>query len=82
AMIAMQRHFQHERRIEVGMASHEHIYEMSGTTFLSSFTPLFHSVYHTYFTPITQNEVEKLDLHQEIVDAILSCVATGAMLAC
>jgi hypothetical protein len=53
------------------MAWHEHIYEMSGNPFLISFASLFHSVYHTYFTSITQNEVVKLDLHQAIVDAIL-----------
>ncbi|MEN1698555.1 FadR/GntR family transcriptional regulator [Klebsiella pneumoniae] len=80
-MIALKRHFQRERWIEVDMAWHEHIYEMSGNPFLSSFASLFHSVYHTYFTSITQNEVVKLDLHQAIVDAILSD-APGALLAC
>ncbi len=64
------------------MAWHEHIYEMSGNPFLSSFASLFHSVYHTYFTSITQNEVVKLDLHQAIVDAILNSDALGALLAC
>jgi hypothetical protein len=59
------------------MAWHEHIYEMSGNPFLSSFASLFHSVYHTYFTSITQNEVVKLDLHQAIVDAILNSDAPG-----
>lgn len=43
---------------------------MSGNPFLTSFASLFHSVYHTYFTSITQDEVVKLDLHQAIVDAI------------
>lgn len=55
---------------------------MSGNPFLSSFASLFHSVYHTYFTSITQNEVVKLDLHQAIVDAILNSDAPGALLAC
>ena len=81
-MIALKRHFQRERWIEVDMAWHEHIYEMSGNPFLSSFASLFHSVYHTYFTSITQNEVVKLDLHQAIVDAILNSDAPGALLAC
>lgn len=76
-MIALKRHFQRERWIEVDMAWHEHIYEMSGNPFLSSFASLFHSVYHTYFTSITQNEVVKLDLHQAIVDAILNSDAPG-----
>ncbi len=51
---------------------------MSGNPFLSSFASLFHSVYHTYFTSITQNEVVKLDLHpRAIVDAILNSDAPG-----
>lgn len=49
---------------------------MSANPFLTSFASLFHSVYHTYFTSITQNEVVKLDLHQAIVDAIQK--ATGS----
>ena len=80
-MIALKRHFQRDRWIDVDMAWHEHIYEMSGNPFLSSFASLFHSVYHTYFTSITQNEVVKLDL-QAIVDAILNSDAPGALLAC
>ncbi|MBL3347030.1 FadR family transcriptional regulator, partial [Klebsiella pneumoniae] len=46
-MIALKRHFQRDRWIDVDMAWHEHIYEMSGNPFLSSFASLFHSVYHT-----------------------------------
>jgi DNA-binding FadR family transcriptional regulator len=81
-MIELKRHFQRERWIEVDMAWHEHIYEMSGNPFLISFASLFHSVYHTYFTSITQNEVVKLDLHQAIVDAILDSDAPRALSAC
>ncbi len=55
------------------MARHEHIYEMSGNPFLIAFASLFHSVYHTYFTSITQNEVVKLDLHQPL--STLSVIA-------
>ena len=40
-MIALKRHFQRERWIEVDMARHEHIYEMSGNPFLSSFASFF-----------------------------------------
>ena len=36
--------FRRERWIEVGMAWHEHIYEMSANPFLTSFASLFHSV--------------------------------------
>ena len=53
---------------------------MSGNPFLTSFASLFHSVYHTYFTSITQDEVVKLDLHQAIVDAIQR--ATQPLSAC
>lgn len=69
-MVDLKKHFNRERWIAVDMARHEHIYNMSGNPFLTSFASLFHSVYHTYFTSITQDEVVKLDLHQAIVDAI------------
>ena len=54
---------------------------MSGNPFLTSFASLFHSVYHTYFTSITQDEVVKLDLHQAIVDAIQDSDGLRAMAA-
>lgn len=63
------------------MAWHEHIYMMSANPFLTSFASLFHSVYHTYFTSITQDEV-KLDLHQAIVDAIQESDGQRAQDAC
>ncbi|QJT83369.1 FadR/GntR family transcriptional regulator [Kosakonia sp. MUSA4] len=69
-MVSLKKDFNRERWIEVDMAWHEHIYAMSDNPFLISFSSLFHSIYHTYFTSITQNEVIKLDLHQAIVDAI------------
>lgn len=81
-MIELKRHFIRERWIEVDMAWHEHIYAMSGNPFLTSFSSLFHSVYQTYFTSITQNEVVKLDLHQAIVDAIQESDGPRAQLAC
>jgi DNA-binding FadR family transcriptional regulator len=81
-MVELKKNFQRERWIEVDMAWHEHIYEMSGNPFLTSFASLFHSVYHTYFTSITQNEVVKLDLHQAIVDAILDSDGLQALSAC
>ena len=64
------------------MARHEHIYMMSANPFLTSFASLFHSVYHTYFTSITQDEVVKLDLHQAIVDAIQESDGQRALTAC
>ena len=80
-MVHLKKHFNRERWIEVDMAWHEHIYEMSGNPFLTSFASLFHSVYHTYFTSITQDEVVKLDLHQAIVDAIQDSDGLRAMAA-
>ena len=80
-MVHLKKHFNRERWIEVDMAWHEHIYEMSGNAFLTSFASLFHSVYHTYFTSITQDEVVKLDLHQAIVDAIQDSDGLRAMAA-
>ncbi|EDE1629162.1 FCD domain-containing protein [Salmonella enterica subsp. enterica serovar Enteritidis] len=81
-MVALKKHFKRERWIEVDMAWHEHIYEMSANPFLISFATLFHSVYHTYFTSITYNEVVKLDLHQAIVDAIADGDGERAFQAC
>ena len=81
-MVQLKKHFQRERWIEVDMAWHEHIYAMSGNPFLTSFAALFHSVYHTYFTTITQNEVVKLENHQAIVDAIQESDAQRAYEAC
>ncbi|RDT62845.1 FadR family transcriptional regulator, partial [Klebsiella pneumoniae] len=69
-MVDLKKHFNRERWIAVDMAWHEHIYNMSGNPFLTSFASLFLSVSHTYFTSITQAELVKLDLHQAIVDAI------------
>ena len=80
-MVELKRKFNRERWIEVDMAWHEHVYEMSGNPFLTSFASLFHSIYHTYFTSITQDEVVKLDLHQAIVDAIQDSDGLGAMTA-
>ena len=74
--------FRRERWIEVDMAWHEHIYEMSANPFLTSFASLFHSVYHTYFTSITSDTVIKLDLHQAIVDAIVQSDGDAAFKAC
>ncbi|MBJ5824884.1 FadR family transcriptional regulator [Salmonella enterica subsp. enterica serovar Meleagridis] len=81
-MVALKKHFKRERWIEVDMAWHEHIYEMSANPFLISFATQFHSVYHTYFTSITYNEVVKLDLHQAIVDAIADGDGERAFQAC
>lgn len=81
-MVQLKKHFQRESWIEVDMAWHEHIYAMSGNPFLTSFAALFHSVYHTYFTSITQNEVVKLENHQAIVDAIQESDAQRAYEAC
>lgn len=81
-MAALKENFRRERWIEVDMAWHEHIYEMSANPFLTSFASLFHSVYHTYFTSITSDTVIKLDLHQAIVDAIIQSDGDAAFKAC
>ena len=81
-MVFLKKNFNRERWVEVDMAWHEHIYIMSANPFLTSFASLFHSVYHTYFTSITHNEVVKLDLHQAIVDAIQESDGQRALSAC
>jgi len=81
-MTFLKQHFNRQRWIEVDMTWHEHIYLMSGNPFLTSFASLFHSVYHTYFASITQDEVVKLDLHQAIVDAIQDSDGQRALHAC
>lgn len=81
-MVILKKNFNRERWIDVDMAWHEHIYAMSENPFLISFSSLFHSIYHTYFTSITQNEVVKLDLHQAIVNAIQESDGESAFRAC
>lgn len=81
-MINMERHFDRQRWIEVDQAWHEQIYKMSANPFLTSFASLFSSVYRTYFTAVTQNEVIKLDMHQAIVDAIKESDGHRAYEAC
>lgn len=81
-MVHLKKHFNRERWIEVDMSWHEHIYTMSANPFLTSFATLFHSIYHTYFTSITQDQVIKLDLHQAIVDAIQESDGESAFQAC
>ncbi|MGG7448427.1 FadR/GntR family transcriptional regulator [Kosakonia oryzendophytica] len=81
-MVILKKNFNREHWIDVDMAWHEHIYAMSENPFLISFSSLFHSIYHTYFTSITQNEVVKLDLHQAIVNAIQESDGESAFRAC
>ena len=64
------------------MAWHEHIYMMSANPFLTSFSSFFHSVYHTYFTSSTQDDVVTLEWHQAIVDAIQESDGQRALSAC
>ena len=81
-MTELQHTFDRQRWIEVDMAYHEIIYEMSGNPFMTSFANLFRSIYYNYFTAITDNEVIKLDLHQAIVDAITHGEEQAAFDAC
>ncbi len=80
-MVKLKHAFDRERWVEVDMAYHEHIYEMSGNPFLCSFANLFRSVYYNYFSAITNNEVIKLESHQAIVDAIIQGDSQAALLA-
>ncbi|WP_334630593.1 FCD domain-containing protein, partial [Escherichia coli] len=81
-MGALKEKIRRERWIEVDMAWHEDINEMSANPFLTSFASLVHSVYHTYFTSITSDTVIKLDLHQAIVDAIIQSDGDAPFKAC
>ncbi|VEC02105.1 Pyruvate dehydrogenase complex repressor [Cedecea lapagei] len=81
-MTELQVTFDRQRWIEVDMAYHEIIYEMSGNPFMTSFANLFRSIYYNYFTAITDNEVIKLNLHQAIVDAITRGEEQAAFNAC
>lgn len=81
-MVALQDDFDKHRWIEIDMAYHELVYEMSGNAFMTSFANLFRPVYYNYFTAITDNEVVKLDLHQTIVDAICERDSQAAFAAC
>lgn len=74
--------FDRERWIEIDVSWHQHVYEMSANPFLTSFAKLFHSVYHIYFSSITEDEVIELAGHQAIVDAILDSDSQQALLAC
>ncbi|WP_058910748.1 FadR/GntR family transcriptional regulator [Entomohabitans teleogrylli] len=81
-MVQLKTNFNRERWVEVDMAYHELIYEMSHNPFLSSFANLFRSIYYNYFTAITNDGVLKLDLHQGVVDAIIRADSNAAMAAC
>lgn len=81
-MSELEHHFDRQQWVDVDMAFHEHIYDMSNNPFLSSFANLFRSVYYNYFMSITDKYVVKLDLHQAIVDAIISADARAAHDAC
>lgn len=81
-MLSLKSKFDRERWVEADMAYHEKIYEMSGNPFMTSFASLFRSIYYTYFTAITHNEVIKLELHQTIVEAILTGKGEVAFAAC
>lgn len=75
-MAALKENFRRERWIEVDMAWHEHIYEMSANPFLTSFASLFHSVYHTYFTSITSDTVIKLICTRRLSMRLSKAMAT------
>ncbi|MEB6334742.1 FadR/GntR family transcriptional regulator [Serratia rhizosphaerae] len=81
-MRALHDDFDRERWIQVDTQYHQLIYASSGNPFLISFSNLFSSVYQSYFRAITNNEVIKLQQHQDIVDAILAKDAQASFKAC
>ncbi|MBK4714289.1 MULTISPECIES: FadR/GntR family transcriptional regulator [Tenebrionibacter/Tenebrionicola group] len=81
-MHALKHVFDRQQWVDVDMAFHEHIYEMSHNPFLRSFSNLFRSVYYNYFKSVVNNDVVKLDLHQAIVDAIVNVNGNAAYSAC
>lgn len=81
-MVSLQDTFDKDYWIEIDMAYHELIYEMSGNAFMTSFANLFRPVYYNYFTAITDNKVVNLNLHQAIVDAICQRDKQAAFAAC
>ncbi|MCE9903864.1 MAG: FadR/GntR family transcriptional regulator [Hafnia sp.] len=74
--------FDRERWIKVDVQFHQLIYKASANPFLTSFANLFSSVYQSYFRAITGDEVIKLSLHQDIVDAILTGDSMTAFISC
>jgi DNA-binding FadR family transcriptional regulator len=81
-MAKLEKAFDRDRWIDIDTSWHEHIYEMCANPFLTSFSKLFHSVYHIYFTSITEDEVIELASHQAIVDAIQAGDGQQALIAC
>lgn len=81
-MVAQQACFEKHRWIDIDMAYHELVYEMSGNAFMISFANLFRPVYYNYFSAVTDDHVVKLDLHQAIVDAICQRESQMAFTAC
>lgn len=81
-MVALQETFDRDSWIDIDMAYHELVYEMSGNAFMTSFANLFRPVYYNYFSAITDNHVVKLDLHQAIVTAICQGDSQAAFTAC
>lgn len=81
-MIALDTDFDKQRWVDIDMAYHTLIYEMSGNAFMTSFANLFHSIYYHYFDSITDNHVINLERHQAIVDAILQHDSQRAEHAC
>jgi len=81
-MVALEDAFDKHRWIEIDMAYHQLIYEMSGNAFMTSFANLFQSVYYNYFAAITHNHVIKLELHRTIVEAIVQRDHQAAFTAC
>ncbi len=71
-MHALGEDFNQLRWVEIDTRFHQLIYFASGNHFLSPFGNLFRAVFEKYFLIITRDRVLKLDVHQRIVEGIIS----------
>ncbi|WP_036828875.1 FadR/GntR family transcriptional regulator, partial [Photobacterium sanctipauli] len=71
-MHALGEQFDQERWVEVDTRFHQLIYFASGNHFISPFGNLFKAVFESYFRVITRERLLKLDIHQQIVDGIMT----------
>lgn len=81
-MTLLSAHFERDKWITVDHRFHHLIYQACGNPFFSSFANLFNFVYHNFFESITTNQVIEIDLHKEIVDAIIDGNGERARQAC
>ncbi|HBO21504.1 MULTISPECIES: FadR/GntR family transcriptional regulator [unclassified Providencia] len=81
-MLLLAKNFDRQRWVKVDYLFHLTIYEACANPFLISFANLFRSVYQRYFDAITINEVIKVDIHQQLANAIINGNSTNALDFC